>query len=80
MTASQGPNTHKGENEVNSNSRDFGHLVIVGKRGEKEISHQKRVKTLTDLIAMRVVQREKVRELMAKRAGTFDEKTSKEKL
>jgi len=52
----------------------------VGKRGEKEISHQKRVKALTDFIAMQVVKREKVRELMAKRTGTFDEKKWKEKL
>lgn len=47
----------------------FGNLIIVGKRGEREISHQNKVRKLNELIAMRMVQKKKIKELMAKRTG-----------
>jgi len=46
-------------------------LIIIGKRGEKEISHQKKVQKLKELIAMRVARKKRLEELMEKRAGVF---------
>lgn len=77
FAASQGPKLRKIQGRNGSNERSFGSLIITGKGGEREISHKKRVESLTELISMRVERRRKVRELMAKRAGTFDKSISK---
>jgi hypothetical protein len=49
-------------------------LVIVGKIGDKEITHQKKVQKLNELIKMRMERKKRVKELMAKRGGTFEGK------
>jgi hypothetical protein len=52
-------------------------LIIVGKRKEKKTPHQKKVQMLNELIQMRMERKKYVKELMAKRAGTFHLKDNK---
>ena len=46
-------------------------LVIMGKIGERETSHQKKVQKIKELVEMRIERKKHVKELEAKRAGTF---------
>lgn len=60
------------ETKKNKNKgKNLDDLIIVGKRKEKKNSHQKKVKMLNELIQMRMERKKCVKELMAKRAGTF---------
>ena len=47
-------------------------LIIVGKMGERENLHRKKVQRLNELIEMRVERKKRIRELIDKRAGTFN--------
>jgi hypothetical protein len=46
-------------------------LVVVGEIGEREKSYQKKVQKVNELIEMRIERKIKIKELMAKRAGTY---------
>jgi hypothetical protein len=49
----------------------LNNLIIIGKIGEKEKFHQKKVQKLNELIEMRIERKKRVKELIAKRAGAF---------
>jgi hypothetical protein len=51
----------------------FYDLAIVGQMGVEEISHQKRVQKINELMDMQMERKKRVKELMAKREGTFHE-------
>jgi len=67
----------RGNNDDGLGWRNDCSLIVVGKMGEKEISHQKKVQKLNELIAMRVARKMRLKELMEKRAGTFFSKSYK---
>jgi hypothetical protein len=52
-------------------------LIIVGKMREEEMCHQKKVQKFNELIEMRMERKKRVKELIAKRAGTFQLKDDK---
>jgi hypothetical protein len=51
-------------------------LIVMGTMGEKEKRHRKKAQKLNELIEMRMQRKMQVKELMAKRAGTFDLKVN----
>jgi hypothetical protein len=53
---------------------DGKNLIVVGKTGENKISHGKKVEKLKELMFSRMERKKRVRELMAKREGRFEEK------
>lgn len=71
IAAYKTPSKERGNNGNGSGWRKDCSLIIVGNRGEKDISHRKRAQKLNELIAMRVARKMRLKELMEKRAGTF---------
>ena len=60
---------------VNSpHTKNLEDLIVVGSMGEMEKCHQKKVRKINDLLEMRMEKKKKIKELMAKRAGTFHPK------
>jgi hypothetical protein len=59
--------------KINTSKRrkNLDDLIIVGMIGEREKPHQKKVEKLNELIEMRIQRKRRVKELMAKRAGSF---------
>ena len=53
-------------------SSDGNDLIIVGKTGDDEISHGKKVDKLKQSMFSRIEQKKRVGELMAKREGRFE--------
>jgi hypothetical protein len=60
-----------------SNRKNLDDLIIVGKIGERERHHQRKVQKINELIEMRIERKRRVKELMAKRSGTFYQKDNK---
>jgi hypothetical protein len=60
-----------------NNGKNLDDLIIVGKIGEKEKPHRKKVQKINELIEMQIERKERVKELMAKRAGAFHLKNNK---
>jgi hypothetical protein len=75
-TTTQGLYSSKKERKIRS-SEKFHDLVVVGTGGEKEFSHQRKVKKLRQMMSMRVARNKRVEELMTKREGTFLHKNIK---
>jgi hypothetical protein len=60
---------------VNSpRTKNFNDLIVVGIMGRMEKRHRKKVQKLNDLLEMRMEKKKQIKELMAKRAGTFNMK------
>jgi hypothetical protein len=55
-------------------SSDGNDLITIGKTGENENFHQKRVDKQKELMVSQIERKKRVRELMAKREGGFEEK------
>jgi hypothetical protein len=54
-----------------SKKKNLDDLIVVGEIGEREKSHQKKVQKVNELIEMRIERKINIKELMAKRAGTY---------
>lgn len=58
--------------DVSYGKKQIYDLDVPGQASKGEISHQKRVQKLNELIESRIERKKRVKELMAKRAGNFD--------
>lgn len=51
--------------------KNLDDLIIIGKTGKRAKRHWKKVQELNELLEMRMERKKRIKELIAKRTGTF---------